>query len=237
VGFSRATFPVPLIRNDAVGIGERARPGRSGPRPRGPWEAQETIHRLLCPDASVSDAGRAGQQPGRLRSPFISTASFRPIRPSPTHAPSDGERVKERVFLTIDLSLCLIIPFGNPRFGWVYSCHKRQHGTDLSFSRIAFMKSKKSCAAFIAGSLFVGGFLLGCMENIKNEKFMALYNDEVKCIERNIDSYGDRLHIGMSRRDVLAILQRPLNTNSENVCIWVSEPTDSVANQNHKDWR
>jgi hypothetical protein len=106
VGFSRATFPVPLIRNDAVGIGERARPGRSGPRPRGPWEAQETIHRLLCPDASVSDAGRAGQQPGRLRSPFISTSSFRPIRPSPTLAPSDGELVKETVFLTIDLSLC-----------------------------------------------------------------------------------------------------------------------------------
>jgi hypothetical protein len=108
VGFSKAAFPVPLIRNAAVGIGERARPGRSGPRPRGPWEAQATIHRLLCPDASVSDAGRAGQQRGRLRSPFFSTSSFRPIRPSPNPAPSDGERVKERDFLTIDLSLCLI---------------------------------------------------------------------------------------------------------------------------------
>jgi hypothetical protein len=109
VGFSKATFPVPLIRNDAVGIGERARPGRIGPRPRGPSEAQAPIHRLLCPDASVSDAGRAGQQPGRLRSPFISTASFRPIRPSPTLAPSDGQRVKERVFLTINPSLCVVL--------------------------------------------------------------------------------------------------------------------------------
>jgi hypothetical protein len=35
-----------LSRNEAVGMGDRARPGHSGPRPRGPLEAQETIHRL-----------------------------------------------------------------------------------------------------------------------------------------------------------------------------------------------
>jgi hypothetical protein len=60
-----------------VGVGERARPGRTGPRPRGPWEAQATVHRLVGADASGSGAGRAGRQPGRLRSPFVSTASLR----------------------------------------------------------------------------------------------------------------------------------------------------------------
>jgi hypothetical protein len=71
--------------------GERvARWGTPGllPRPTGQAESLTAfgLHRSASAEtmqwglwsASGSGAGRAGRQPGRLRSPFISTASFRP---------------------------------------------------------------------------------------------------------------------------------------------------------------
>ena len=66
-----------LSRNDAV-EGERARPGRSGPRPRGPHrDALRASHPLIEPRAPEPTGEGAGwQRPRRARSPF-SSESFR----------------------------------------------------------------------------------------------------------------------------------------------------------------
>ncbi len=65
-------------RNDAVGLGERARLRRGGPRPRGPLGRTTVVHYLVGPGRWCSARGRAEPQPGRLGSPTQQTASFRP---------------------------------------------------------------------------------------------------------------------------------------------------------------
>ena len=49
--------------------GERARPGRSEPRPRGSHERSKWNHRLMIATPRMTGARRAEQQPRRLRSP------------------------------------------------------------------------------------------------------------------------------------------------------------------------
>ena len=62
-------FKMHLSRNDAVGNGERARPGRSGSRPRDPHGREKRVNHSVCSGRASSARGRAEQQPGRLRSP------------------------------------------------------------------------------------------------------------------------------------------------------------------------
>ena len=66
-----------LCRNDSIGIGERARLGRSRLRPR--RQPLRTNARIISclPFAEGSARRRAERQPWRLRSPLLSPESFR----------------------------------------------------------------------------------------------------------------------------------------------------------------
>ncbi|PYK63507.1 MAG: hypothetical protein DME21_02740 [Verrucomicrobia bacterium] len=64
-----------LSRNDSNGIRERARLGRCQRRPRR-WHSAEP-YQIVRPSGVEFGAWRTEQQPGRLRSPFLLTESFR----------------------------------------------------------------------------------------------------------------------------------------------------------------
>ena len=56
-------------------------------------------------------------------------------------------------------------------------------------------------------------------------------------IERQIDVYSRKLHVGMPRQVVLSFLPLPANTNTENVCVWANESTETVITENQFDWQ
>ena len=64
-----------LSRNNAVGMGIAPASGAAGPRPRAPLQRATGRYHSVRPVRSCPARGRAGQQPGRLRSP-----NFQPHR-------------------------------------------------------------------------------------------------------------------------------------------------------------
>ena len=84
----------------------------------------------------------------------------------------------------------------------------------------------------VPGVLLASLVFAGCDFTIKTRP-----NGAANAIERHMDYYSKRLHIGMPRYGVLALLPKPQNINTQNVCVWVLESTETIKAQDRYDWQ
>jgi hypothetical protein len=87
------------------------------------------------------------------------------------------------------------------------------------------------------GILFASLLLSGCDSTMKTRMHETAPAEAANAIERNLEYYSKQLRLGMPRREVLAFLPPPQNTNNENVCVWVLESTEAVKTQGRYDWQ
>ena len=79
--------------------------------------------------------------------------------------------------------------------------------------------------------------MLGCGAYIKSEIHSAAPDDAFKTIGENIDFCEETLHLGMSRAEVFSFLPNPHNTNDENVCVWISDYSNTIQAKEPLSWQ
>ena len=86
-------------------------------------------------------------------------------------------------------------------------------------------------------SVLAAIFLCGCGVSMKNQLRDASSGEAAKLIDANQDYYSKRLRIGMPKEEALALLPKPQNTNTQNVCVWVLGSTEAIKTQDRRDWQ
>jgi hypothetical protein len=105
---------------------------------------------------------------------------------------------------------------------------------DRIMKRKAFRPLREFLAWLVLPSCAI--FLSGCNSILKHQLTQARNAEAARLIGSHLDFYERKVHIGMSREGALAYFPKPQNTNTQNVCIWVYDSTETVKSRD-LDWQ